>query len=105
MAAFQAERFGCATNVPMILVELLQDVITLIGRARLMQRRVLWRLARAFAIYQWWQMLAVEPRDSRIHNHQPLDNVSQLAYVTRPGIAHQRGDRVICNLARASAVS
>src|SRR5712691_2291160 len=86
VAALETEHLGCASYVAVILIELLEDKISLVSVPSLVQRREL--VARcapvAVAINQWRQVLAVEPRGHGIHDHDAFDHIAQFADIARP---------------------
>jgi len=90
MAALQPQHLGGASNVAVVLVELLENEIALVGIAGLVQGGELAarRAAVAVTLNQRRQMLAVEARRHGIHDHNPLDHIAQFAHVARPRIAH-----------------
>src|SRR5438270_12849684 len=71
VAALQAQHLGGAADVAMVLVERLEDVVALIGVARLVQRGELSFRSppAAFAIDQWRQVFAVKSCSRWIHDH------------------------------------
>src|SRR5260370_24950505 len=106
MAALQAQDLCRAADVAVVFVELLQDVIALIGGACLMESGKFpgggfWS---AIAIDQRGQVLAVNFYRSRIHDDHALNHVAQLAHVARPGVAHEGFYGVVGNIFGAPAV-
>src|SRR5439155_1377662 len=102
----EAQHFGRAADVSVILVKLLQNVVTLVSRACLMQRGELISncAAAAIAVYQRRQVLTLKAAGRRIHNDDALDHIAQFAHISRPGVAHKGLNSVITDLARSSAV-
>src|SRR5579864_3508095 len=92
MAALQPQHLSCASNVAVIFIELLQDVIAFVSSTCLMQRRETSRngCASAFTMDQRWQMLAFNFRCSRVHDDQTLNHIPQLTNIAWPGISRQR---------------
>src|ERR1041385_8653417 len=84
MAALQPQDFRRARDIAMVLIQLLQDVIALIGGACLVQRGESCCGSSAFAMDQRRQVLALDLVRARVHDHQPLNHVAQLAHVSRP---------------------
>src|SRR5450755_648097 len=84
----------------MIFVELLENVVALVGRACLMERGTFGAggALAAVTVNQRRKMLALEARGGGIHNHDPLNYVAQLTHIARPGIAHQHVDGVVRDL-------
>ena len=61
MAALHAQNFGCAAYISVVLVQLFQNEVSLVGCACLLQRGELaGAAAAAVSIDQRWQVLAVE---------------------------------------------
>src|SRR6266404_3592841 len=100
VAALETEHFRGAADVAMILVQLLENVVALICRTCLVQRRTL--AARhppaTVAMHQRRKMLALKSRSSVIHDHDALDHIPQFADVPRPGVARQGVDRIVGDL-------
>src|SRR5450755_2057330 len=90
MAALEAEHFGGAGHVAVILVEGFEDVVALVSVTGLMQRGefALGGAAAAFTVNQRRQVFAVEARGRGIHDHDAFNNVAQLAHVSGPGVTH-----------------
>src|ERR1700722_2994825 len=106
MAALEAEDFGGAAYVAVVFVELFQDEIALVGIAGLVQRGEvgLGGAAGSVAIDQRRQVLALEAGGGGIHDDDALDHVAQLAYVARPGIAHEHIDGFVGDFAGLASV-
>src|SRR5271155_6286078 len=106
MASFQTEYLRRAADVAMILVELFEDVVALISRARLVQSGTLdaCDFAATVAVNQGWQMLSFKSRGSRIHDHDALDHIAQLTNISRPRIAHQNTYGIVGDLSRTTAI-
>src|SRR3984957_2748321 len=106
MAALEAEDFGGAAYVAVVFVELFQDEIALVGIAGLVQRGEvgLGGAAGSVAIDQRRQVLALEGGGGGIHDDDALDHVAQLAYVARPGIAHEHIDGFVGDFAGLASV-
>ncbi len=49
-------------------------------------------------------MFAVELRNCRIHDHDTLDYIAQLAYIAWPRVAHEGVDRIVGDFFRVPAV-
>ena len=62
MTTFQAEHFGSAADIAMILVQLFENIVALVSVTSLMQSRKLASgcSAAAIAVHQWRQMLACD---------------------------------------------
>src|SRR6266480_5072450 len=89
MAAFQAKSCGCLRHVPAMLLQFPQYEFTLVGAAGLMQRRV--RMVRAFRGAAEELGREVMRLNARLgaDDDEPLDEVSELANISRPGVADE----------------
>src|SRR5262249_53703836 len=101
------EHFGSAANIPVVLVQFLQDVIAFIRASRLVKGGKLGsrRTAAPIAINQRRQVLAIESHGGGIHYHDAFDHVAQFTYITGPGITHERIYGVVSDFARPTAIS
>ena len=89
MASLEAQHFRGAADVSVIIVELFQNVVALVGRTGLMQcLKVAAGATAAVAIDKRRQVLSVELAGGGIHDHNALDGIAQLANISRPRIAH-----------------
>src|SRR5215469_9994546 len=79
VAALESEYLGRAAYVAVVVVKLLEDIVTLIGVACLMQSRkiALGSAPAAVAVDERRKMLAIETRRCGIHDHNALDHVAQ----------------------------
>ena len=69
MASFQSEKLGRAGNIAVVLVQLLQDKVALVGGASIVERcEISAGIApNVFAVHERWQVFAFELRHSRVH--------------------------------------
>src|SRR5437660_8417914 len=106
MAAFEPEHLGSAADVAVILVEFLQNVVSLVGVAGLVQGRELGAggAPAAIAVDERRKVLALETGGSGIHDHNALDHITQLTDIPWPGVVHQRLYSLIGHLARTPPV-
>ncbi|SRR5678815_5077234 len=90
VAAFKAQDLSGPAYVAVIFVQLLQDVVALVGVAGLMQSREFRSrgTAAAITVNKGRQVFAFETRGGRIHDDDALDDVAQLADVAGPGVTH-----------------
>ena len=97
VAALDAEHLGGPRHVALLLGERAQNQIALelVARfvERLAPRRLLGRLRPADGILLEERQVDAGDRIARHHDHQPLDDVAQLADVARPRVALEHGDR------------
>src|SRR5437879_9328700 len=93
MAALQAQHFGRAADIAVILVQLFEDVVTFIGCPGLVKRRKFssGSAPAPVAVYQGWQVFAVEPRSGRVQDHDTFDDIPQFAHVARPRVTCANG--------------
>src|SRR5258705_852117 len=106
MTSFQSEDLGRAADIAVIVIQLLEDIVALVGGRCLMQGGEFRTDGATCAIpmHQRGQMFAVESSGGRIHDDNALDHVAQFAHVTRPGISRQGVNRVVAEFARPAAV-
>src|SRR5450755_2625067 len=106
MAALQAQHFGGAGYVAVVLVEGFEDVVALVGVAGLMQggELALGGAAAAVAVDQRGQVFAVESRGGGVHDDDALDHVAQFAHVAGPGVAHENVDSVVGDFTGTASV-
>src|SRR5215470_9469076 len=104
MAALKAESGGCLGHVPAMLLELAQNKFALVGAACFVQGRV--RMVRAFsdAAEKFRRKVMWLNASLRTDDDQPFDKITQLANISRPGVAQKNFHRGITELARPLAV-
>src|SRR5271169_3437813 len=105
MTALQTQYFCRAGHVSQVFIELFENVVALIRGPRLVQTGKLAQApASTVAINQGGEVFAFEPRHSRVHDDNALNQIAQLADVPRPGVAHEGVERVIGKFLRAAIV-
>src|SRR6202030_2489634 len=104
VAAFQAE--GCCRlrHVPAVLLQFPQYKFPLVGAARFVQRRV--RMVGAFrgAAKEFGREVMRLDARLRANDDEPLDEVSQFANISRPGVADKDFHGRVAQLARFLSV-
>src|SRR5882762_8991795 len=105
VAAFQAKSCSRLRHVPAVLLQFPQDEFPLIGAAGFVQRRV--RMMGAFRGAAEEFGREVMRLDARLgaYDDQPLDEVSQFANISRPGITDEDFHGGVAELARFLSVS
>src|SRR2546421_8242676 len=93
MTAIDAHQFSRPRDVAIGFVQLSLNELTMISIARLLKRGKTIRRSRRFSVAKGRQVLN---RHAMIlmHDHNPFDRVSQLAYIARPRISLHDFDRV-----------
>src|SRR6266550_4941219 len=104
VAALQAKSRGRLRHVPAMLLQFPQYEFPLVGAAGLMQRRV--RMVRAFRGAAEEFGRKVMRLDARLgaDDDEPLDEVSQFANISRPGVADENFHGGVAELARFLSV-
>ena len=104
MAALEAQSDRRSRHIPLIFAELAQNEFAFVGAARLVQRRIgprgnCWKPSKE--LRREMQRLNFRMRAG---DHQPFDQVAQLADVSRPIIAGEHGQRCVADVLRFTAI-
>src|SRR5690349_24640903 len=98
MAALQAQRNSGARHIPLVLAELAQNEFALVGVACLMQGGIGPRRDRRHSAEE------LRGKVQRLYarmgtcDHQPLDQIAEFAYVSRPVVSSEHGQSRVADL-------
>src|SRR5579875_2262143 len=109
MGAFQAQRLGGARDVAVSAVELLEDVVALVGFAGLLQRAELFAaivaaVAAFGALHENGKVLNFDARGFGIQDQDALDDVTELTNIARPVVTAELVERGLGDLDARTAV-